>query len=136
MDGVALIMLTSMPAPPASSPLNEALAGFSDPSIVPIGAVSVIGAGLTRTGIGECRLGDWLNAKAGSWVSRLIVLLMGSVAALGIADEFDGRGGDLHSGGAAHHAKAAEIAPGRLMMPLSMAALISGMLTLVATTPI
>jgi di/tricarboxylate transporter len=132
MDGVALIMLTLMPFTGVIT-MNEALAGFSDPSIVLIAALFVIGAGLTRTGIAR-RLGDWLNAKAGSGESRLIVLLMGSVAALG----------SLMSSTAVvaifipvvlRITQSRGIAPGRLMMPLSMAALISGMLTLVATTP-
>jgi di/tricarboxylate transporter len=132
MDAVALIMLTLMPFTGVIT-MNEALAGFSDPSIVLIAALFVIGAGLTRTGIAR-RLGDWLNAKAGSGESRLIVLLMGSVAALG----------SLMSSTAVvaifipvvlRITQSRGLAPGRLMMPLSMAALISGMLTLVATAP-
>lgn len=132
MDAVALIMLTLMPFTGVIT-MNEALAGFSDSSIVLIAALFVIGAGLTRTGIAR-RLGDWLNAKAGSGESRLIVLLMGSVAALG----------SLMSSTAVvaifipvvlRITQSRGLAPGRLMMPLSMAALISGMLTLVATAP-
>jgi len=132
MDAVALIMLTLMPFTGVIT-MNEALAGFSDPSIVLIAALFVIGAGLTRTGIAR-RLGDWLNAKAGSGESRLIVMLMGSVAALG----------SLMSSTAVvaifipvvlRITQSRGLAPGRLMMPLSVAALISGMLTLVATAP-
>jgi di/tricarboxylate transporter len=132
MDAVALIMLTLMPFTGVIT-MNEALAGFSDPSIVLIAALFVIGAGLTRTGIAR-RLGDWLNAKAGSGESRLIVMLMASVAALG----------SLMSSTAVvaifipvvlRITQSRGLAPGRLMMPLSFAALISGMLTLVATAP-
>lgn len=132
MDAVALLMLTLMPFTGVIT-MNEALAGFSDSSVVLIAALFVIGAGLTRTGIAR-RLGDWLNAKAGSGESRLIVMLMGSVAALG----------SLMSSTAVvaifipvalRISQSRGLAPGRLMMPLSVAALISGMLTLVATAP-
>ncbi|MFO0993652.1 MAG: SLC13 family permease [Hyphomicrobiales bacterium] len=132
MDAVALLMLTLMPFTGVIT-MNEALAGFSDSSVVLIAALFVIGAGLTRTGIAR-RLGDWLNAKAGSGESRLIVMLMGSVAALG----------SLMSSTAVvaifipvalRISQSRGMAPGRLMMPLSVAALISGMLTLVATAP-
>jgi di/tricarboxylate transporter len=132
MDAVALLMLTLMPFTGVIT-MNEALAGFSDSSVVLIAALFVIGAGLTRTGIAR-RLGDWLNAKAGSGETRLIVMLMGSVAALG----------SLMSSTAVvaifipvvlRITQSRGLSPGRLMMPLSFAALISGMLTLVATAP-
>jgi di/tricarboxylate transporter len=132
MDAVALLVLTLMPFTGVIT-MNEALAGFSDSSIVLIAALFVIGAGLTRTGIAR-RIGDWLDAKAGSGETRLIVLLMASVAALG----------SLMSSTAVvaifipvvlRITQSRGLAPGRLMMPLSFAALISGMLTLVATAP-
>ena len=44
--------------------MSEALAGFSDPNIVLIAALFVIGDGLVRTGVAR-RLGDWLTATAG-----------------------------------------------------------------------
>ena len=62
--------------------MEEALAGFSDPNVVLIAALFVIGEGLVRTGVAR-RLGDWLNAKAGSSETRLLVLLMLTVAGLG-----------------------------------------------------
>lgn len=132
MDAVALLMLTLMPFTGVIT-MNEALAGFSDSSIVLIAALFVIGEGLTRTGIAR-RLGDWLNAKAGGSEMRLIVLMMVSVGALG----------SLMSSTAVvaifipvalRIAQNRGVAPGQLMMPLSVAALSSGMLTLVATAP-
>jgi di/tricarboxylate transporter len=44
--------------------VSEAIAGFSDPNVILIAAMFVIGEGLVRTGI-AIRLGDWLIAKAG-----------------------------------------------------------------------
>jgi di/tricarboxylate transporter len=81
MDAVALIMLTALPFTGVIT-MSEALAGFSDPTIVLLGALFVIGEGLVRTGVAQ-RLGDWLNAKAGRSERRLLVLLMASVAGLG-----------------------------------------------------
>ena len=93
----------------------------------------VIGEGLVRTGVAR-RLGDWLDAKAGSSENRLLILLMAAVGGLG----------SLMSSTAVvaifipvvlRIAQSTGTPPGRLMMPLSFAALISGMTTLVATAP-
>jgi di/tricarboxylate transporter len=86
-----------------------------------------------RTGVAQ-RLGDLLIRRAGHNEARLIMLLMVIVA---------GIGSFMSSTGVvaifipivlriAHNAG---IAAGRLMMPLSVAALISGMMTLIATPP-
>jgi di/tricarboxylate transporter len=132
MDAVALIMITVMPLTGIIT-MPEALAGFSDSSIVLIAALFVIGEGLVRTGVAR-RLGDRLNRKAGGSETRLLVLLMLSVAGLGA----------LMSSTAVvaifipvvlRICQNTGTAPSQLMMPLSVAALISGMLTLVATAP-
>jgi di/tricarboxylate transporter len=132
MDAVALIMIAVMPFTGIIS-MNEALAGFSDANIVLIAALFVIGEGLVRTGVAR-RLGDWLNASAGASETRLLVLLMLVVGGLGA----------LMSSTAVvaifipvvlRICRNTGTAPSRLMMPLSVAALISGMLTLVATAP-
>src|SRR5262249_23682231 len=80
MDAVALIMLTALPFTGVIT-VGEALAGFSDSTIVLLGALFVIGEGLVRTGVAQ-RLGDWLSEKAGSSERRLLVLLMAAVAGL------------------------------------------------------
>lgn len=81
MDAVALLMLVALPLTGAIT-TGDALAGFSDPNIVLLGALFVIGEGLVRTGVAR-RLGDWLIARAGSNENRLLVLLMAVVAGLG-----------------------------------------------------
>src|SRR5262245_15829310 len=50
MDAVALIVLTVLPFTGAVT-VSEALAGFSDPNIVLIAALFVVGDGLVRTGV-------------------------------------------------------------------------------------
>ena len=132
MDAVALIMIALLPLTGVIT-MEEALAGFSDSNIVLIAALFVIGEGLVRTGVAQ-RLGDWLNSKAGGSEDRLLVLLMLTVAGLG----------SIMSSTAVvaifipvvlRISQNTGTTPSQLMMPLSFAALISGMLTLVATAP-
>jgi di/tricarboxylate transporter len=132
MDAVALIMLIVLPLTGVIS-MGEALAGFSDPNIVLIAALFVVGEGLVRTGVAQ-RLGDWLARKAGASESRLLVLLMVAVAGLGSVMSSTGVVA-IFIPVALRIASSTGIAASRLMMPLSVAALISGMMTLVATAP-
>jgi di/tricarboxylate transporter len=132
MDAVALIMLTVLPFTGVIT-IGEALAGFSDANIVLIAALFVIGDGLVRTGVARS-LGDWLTAKAGSSPSRLVVLLMLVVCGLG-ATMSSTAVTAIFIPVVLRIAQATGAAPSQLMMPLSVAALTSGMTTLVATAP-
>lgn len=132
LDAVALIMLTALPFTGVLT-MSEAIAGFSDPNIVLIAALFVIGDGLVRTGIAR-QLGDRLIAKAGRSEVRLIVLLMIVVCGLG-ATMSSTAVTAIFIPVALRIAQTTGLAPSRLMMPLSFAALISGMMTLVATAP-
>jgi len=132
MDAVALIMLTILPFTGVVT-MGEALAGFSDPNIVLIAALFVIGEGLVRTGVAQ-RLGDWLTATAGSSEARLLSLLMLSVGLLGSVMSSTGVVA-IFIPVALRIAQSTGTAPSRLMMPMSVAALISGMMTLVGTAP-
>ncbi len=132
LDAVALIMLVTLPFTGVLT-MGEALAGFSDSNIVLIAALFVIGDGLVRTGVAQM-LGDWLIAKAGSHEVRLISLLMVVVCALG-ATMSSTAVTAIFIPVALRISQSTGVAPGRLMMPLSFAALISGMMTLVATAP-
>ncbi len=138
MDAVALIMLTLLPfvgtitGKPVVS-MGEALAGFADANVVLIAALFVIGDGLVRTGVAR-GLGDWLITTAGSSETRLLVLLMTVVCALG-ATMSSTAVTAIFIPVVLRIAQTTGSSPGRLMMPLSMAALISGMTTLVATAP-
>jgi len=132
MDAVALLMILALPLTGVIS-TTEALAGFSDPAVILIALLFVVGDSLARTGVAQ-RLGDWMSARAGASEVRLIVLLMVSVAGIGA----------LMSSTAVvaifipivlRISRQRGIPPGRLMMPLSMAGLLSGMMTLVATPP-
>jgi di/tricarboxylate transporter len=132
MDAVALIMLTALPLTGVIE-MRDALAGFSDSNIVLIAALFVIGEGLVRTGVAQ-RLGDWLIARAGSSETLLLVLLMVVVCTLG-ATMSSTAVTAIFIPVALRVAQNTGAAPSRLMMPLSFAALISGMTTLIATAP-
>ncbi|MBT2133073.1 anion permease [Croceibacterium sp. LX-88] len=132
MDAVALLMMVMLPLSGIIT-VEQALAGFADPNIILIAALFVVGEALVRTGVAKS-LGDWLVTRSGSSEARLIVLLMIVVA---------GAGSFMSSTGVVaifvpivlRIARNARIPAGRLMMPLSVAALLSGMMTLVATAP-
>jgi len=132
MDAVALIMLTVLPFTGVIT-MPEALAGFSDSNIVLIAALFALGDGLVRTGVAR-GLGDWLTTQAGSSPIRLIVLLMLVVCGLGSMMSSTAVTA-IFIPVALRIAQSTGTSPSRLMMPLSFAALISGMMTLVATAP-
>lgn len=132
MDAVALLMLTLLPLTGALE-MSEAVAGFSDPNIVLIAALFVIGDGLVRTGVARW-LGDWLTRTAGSNENRLVALLMAAVCGLGATMSSTAVTAIFIPVGL-RISQSTRTPPGRLMMPLSFAALISGMMTLVATAP-
>jgi Di- and tricarboxylate transporters len=132
MDAAALIMMTILPFTGIIT-VNESLAGLSDPNIVLIAALFVIGEGLVRTGVAQ-RLGDLVIKHAGRNEARLIAILMVAVAGIGSVMSSTGVVA-IFIPVVLRIARGSSIAPGRLMMPLSVAALISGMMTLVATPP-
>lgn len=132
MDVVALIMMTALPFTGVIS-MGEALAGFSDSNIVLIAALFVIGEGLVRTGVAR-KMGDLLIKKTGKSEVRLLVLLMISVCSLGSLMSSTAVTA-IFIPVALRVAASTGSSPGQLMMPLSFAALISGMMTLVATAP-
>jgi di/tricarboxylate transporter len=131
-DAVGLMMMAALPLTGVVS-AREAVAAFGNPTIVLIAAMFVIGEGLARTGVAR-RLGDWLVARGGKHQGRLLALLMLIVGALGSV---------MYSAGviaifipvALRIAHQARMTPGQVLMPVSYAALISGMLTLVAAAP-
>lgn len=132
MDVVALLAMMALPLTGVLS-VEQALAGFGDPNVVLIAALFVIGEGLVRTGVAY-RIGLWLSERAGHSETRLLILLMLAVAGLGSVMSSTGVVA-LFIPVVLSLCARIGLAPGRLMMPLSFAGLISGMLSLVATPP-
>ncbi len=132
MDVVAVLVILALPLSGVLT-IEQALAGFSDPNVVLIAALFIIGEGLVRTGIAY-RIGEWLSETAGHSEVRLLLLLMVSVAGLGSVMSSTGVVA-IFIPIVLSIAARLRLSPSRLMMPLSFAGLISGMLSLVATPP-
>src|SRR3990167_837552 len=132
LDLVALLMLLALLFSGVIT-LEEGLAGFSDPVVVMITALFVIGGSLLNTGTAQL-LGQWITRLTGKNETRIIWVLMVSTALLS---------GLMSSTGTAaiflpialSLAHQAGIAPARLLMPMAFAALLGGMLTLIGTPP-
>lgn len=132
MDIVALLVIIAFVLS-GTLTINEALAGFSDPNVILIAALFVVGHGLVRTGVAY-QVGDWLMKVAGNSETRMLVLLMLTVAGLGAFMSSTGVVAIFIPVVISVSARM-KTSPARLMMPLSFAGLISGMMTLVATPP-
>lgn len=132
MDVIAILIIMAMMGTQVLTPA-EALAGFSDPNIILIALLFIIGDGLVRTGI-SYKMSEYILSVAGKSDIRVIIFIMLGVALLGSVMSSTGVVAIFipvvisiasHTG---IHVK-------KLMMPLCVAALISGMMTLVATAP-
>ncbi|MFP1787955.1 SLC13 family permease [Lonsdalea quercina] len=132
MDVVALLVIIAFVLS-GTLTLPEALMGFSDPNVILIAALFVIGEGLVRTGVAY-QVGDWLMHVAGESEVRMLVLLMLTVAGLGAFMSSTGVVA-IFIPVVLNVAARMKSSPARLLMPLSFAGLISGMMTLVATAP-
>jgi len=132
MDAVALLMIIAFVLS-GTLTLGEAFSGFSDPNVILIAALFIIGDGLVRTGVAT-NVGIWLVSVAGSSEIKMLILLMVTVAGLGAFMSSTGVVA-IFIPVVLSVALRMKISPSRLMMPLSFAGLISGMMTLVATPP-
>lgn len=132
MDAVALLVIVAFVLS-GTLTLSEAFSGFSDPNVVLIAALFIIGDGLVRTGVATV-MGTWLVKMAGSSEIKMLVLLMLTVAGLGAFMSSTGVVA-IFIPVVLSVSMRMQTSPSRLMMPLSFAGLISGMMTLVATPP-
>lgn len=113
--------------------VNEALAGFANPTVISITALFVVGAGLFHTGVA-----DWaarrMIAIGGQSQTRFILVLVIFTAVLS---------GFLSNTGTiavllpavVSAANRMKVHPGKFLMPLAFAAQFGGLLTLVGTPP-
>lgn len=132
MDAIALLVIVAFVLS-GTLTLSEAFSGFSDPNVVLIAALFIIGDGLVRTGVAT-KMGAWLVQVAGSSETKMLVYLMLTVAGLGAFMSSTGVVA-IFIPVVLSVSMRMNISPSRLMMPLSFAGLISGMMTLVATPP-
>ena len=132
MDAIALMVIVAFVLS-GTLTLTEAFSGFSDPNVILIAALFIIGDGLVRTGVAT-KMGAWLVSVAGNSETKMLVYLMLTVAGLGAFMSSTGVVAIFIPVVLSVSARM-NTSPSRLMMPLSFAGLISGMMTLVATPP-
>jgi di/tricarboxylate transporter len=113
--------------------VQEALSGFSNPVVLIIAALFVVGGAVMNTGLAG-QLGRRILAIAGTSPVRLTVVIMGMVALLsgfmsdaGVVAAFLPATIILTS--------SAGISPSKLLIPLAFGSLLGGALTLIGTPP-
>jgi di/tricarboxylate transporter len=132
LDVVALLTVMALMLTGVMTP-REALAGFGDPIVLLVAGLLVVGETLTRTGVAYS-IGRWISRRAGSSETRLLVLMMGIAGLLGSVMSSTAVVAILIPV-VLTLATRSNLNASRLLLPLSYGALISGMLTLIATTP-
>lgn len=112
---------------------EEALSGFGEPMILMIALMLVISEGFSRTGI-SYRVGEWIYKKSGRNTAKAISLLMVAVAILGSTMSTTAIIA-IFLPITLGLCRRLNLPPAKLLMPLAFAGIISGMMTLIATTP-
>lgn len=112
---------------------GEALSGFGSPVVILVAALLVVGDMLERTGVAAA-IGDWILKKGGKNETILICMIMVGAAVLGAVMSSTAIVA-IFIPIVFRIAAETGLNSSRLFMPMSYAALISGMLTLIATTP-
>jgi di/tricarboxylate transporter len=132
LDVVALLMLLALILTGLVTPA-EALKGWADPMVTMIAGLFVVGAGLLQTGAADA-LGQVLHKLTGRSETRTIGVLMLAVGGLSAFMSSTGTAA-VFLPVALSLAHKARLSPGKLLMPISIAALLGGLLTLIATPP-
>ncbi len=113
--------------------IGESLAGFSDPVVIIIVAMFIVSEAIVHTGVAQ-RLGDVIIRRGGGNELFLMILIMVVVSLAGSFMSSTATAAIFIPVVLAVASKAS-LNRKRLLMPLSVSALISGMMTLVATAP-
>ncbi len=132
VDVVALgviiaLILTNLLTP------QEALSGFSNPAVLTIAALFVVGGAIMQTGLAGAIGRRILDIAGSSWV-RLTAVIMVTVALLSAVMSDTGTVAVLLPG-IISLAIGAKISPSRLLIPLAYGALLGGATTLIGTPP-
>ncbi|MEA3376331.1 MAG: SLC13 family permease [Chloroflexota bacterium] len=112
---------------------DEALAGFSNPAVLSIAALFVVGGAVLNTGLADV-IGRRILTVAGESEARLVMVIMVTVALLSAVISSTGTVAVLLPA-IVSVAQRSKISPSRLLMPLSFGALLGGSTTLIGTPP-
>ena len=113
--------------------VGEALSGFGSSVVILVAGLLVVGEMLARTGVARA-VGDWILKKGGTNETYLLILIMVGAGMLGAVMSSTAVVA-IFIPIVLRIAAETNLNVSRLLMPMSYAALISGMLTLIATTP-
>jgi di/tricarboxylate transporter len=132
VDVVAILLLLALMLTGLLTPA-EALAGFSDPIVLIIAGLFIVGGGLTQTGVAAA-LGRLLARMTGGGESVLVAVVMVSVALMSAFMSSTGATAILLPV-VVSLAWSARVSPSKLLLPLSLGSLLGGLLTLIGTPP-
>ena len=114
-------------------PVNAALSGFGNPVVILIAGLLIVGEMLDRTGVARF-VGDWIGEHSQGSQSRLLIMLMLACALLSAVMSSTAVVA-IFIPIVMRIARRSHSGAGQLLLPMSYAALVSGMLTLIATPP-
>lgn len=132
LDVVAMMSLLALSLS-GVAPLDVALQGFSNPAVLMIAGLFVVGAAIAETGIADW-LGQRLERAAGRSEASVVVAVVCATALLSAFMSSTGTVALLLPV-VGTLASRRGIAPGRLLMPLAFAAHLGSNLTLISTPP-
>ena len=112
---------------------SEALSGFSSNAVIIIACMFIVGKAVTYTGIAQ-RVGEGIITYGGTNEKKLLAMIMVAAALVGAFMSSTATAA-IFIPITMTVAEKANLNHKRLLMPLAVASLISGMMTLVATTP-
>jgi di/tricarboxylate transporter len=132
VDVTAVLVLLALALTGLVNP-QEAFSGFSNPAVVTVAAMFVLGASLNQTGVTQA-LGRQLFRVTGD---RETYLIMGVMVTVGTMSAFMNNIGAtaILFPAVMGIARQARIAPSKLLMPLSFGSLMGGLITLIGTPP-
>jgi di/tricarboxylate transporter len=113
--------------------VSESLAGFGSSVVILVAGLLIVGEMLARTGVARA-VGDWIMKHGGTNETRLLILIMAGAGVLGSAMSSTAVVA-IFIPIVLRIAAETNLNSSRMLMPMSYAALISGMMTLIATTP-
>ena len=111
--------------------VTEALAGFGSSVVFLVAGLLIVGEMLDRTGVAAA-MGDWILKKGGTNESRLLVLIMLGAASLGAVMSSTAVVA-IFIPIVLRISAQSNLSSSRILLPMSYAAMISGMITLIAT---
>jgi di/tricarboxylate transporter len=132
LDAVAMLVVLALMLSGVLT-AGEALAGFGDPVVLLVAGLLIVGEMLDRTGVAQS-IGSWILRAGGDSEWRLLVLIMLAAALLSSVMSSTAVVAIFIPIIFKISAKTGRGAS-QMLLPMAYAAMISGMLTLIATTP-